>query len=275
MRLPSLALALAATTALGALVHADARAADTVHVLVFMEHGVGTPAQAQPYVDKLVDLARAKNGWAAAEGKYVTQRAQAEKYVASHQPQFGILSLGAFLGTRKAHQLEVLGVADVARAGGRKFHVVSLTAGDLASCKGKRLATNHADDKRFIDKVVSGDAFDLADFTVVATERPVQTLKKVIKGEADCALIDNAQHAEMAHVDGAGAMKSVWSSPDLPPMAVVAFSGASGADRAKFKASLGSLCSGPGKEHCDKVGIKSIRDADKAAFAAAVASYGD
>ncbi|MSP24425.1 MAG: hypothetical protein EXR75_04530 [Myxococcales bacterium] len=257
----------------GSLRHAGA--AESVRLLVFMEHGVGAPAQAQPYIDKLVGLAKAQNGWGAAEGIYVTQRAQAERFIETSQPQFGIFSLGAFLGARKAHKLDVLGVADVARAGGRKFHIVSHTATELGACKGKKLATNHAGDPRFIDKVVAGGAFTLGEFTVVATQRPVQTIKSVIKGEAECALIDNAQYDELPHVDGASGIKAVWSSAEPAPMAVVAFSGAEAPDRAKFKSSLGSLCSGAGKEHCDRIGIKSLRATDDAAFAATIASYGN
>src|SRR5437879_3994646 len=75
--------ALAAVTvaaAVGVLGSGDAKAGGGVHILVFMEHGVGSPAQAQPYVDKLVEQAKAENGWSDAEGKYTTTRSQADEY---------------------------------------------------------------------------------------------------------------------------------------------------------------------------------------------------
>ena len=122
--------------------------------------------------------------------------------------------------------------------------------------------------------MVAGGSFTLGDFQLVTTRRPVQTLKAVIKGEAACALIDDAQLRELPHIDGSAGVKSVWKSEELPPMPVVAFSGTSSAERAKFKASLGSLCAGAGKQTCDKVGIRSISAADESRFAKVIKAYG-
>ena len=264
--LGALATWLPATTADGA---------QNVHFLIVMDNGVGSAAQAQPYVDKLMEGAKAANGWAAVEGKYATRRKAAKEYIKEKSPQYGIFSLSAFLGMRKDNGLEVLGVAEVDSAGGRKFYLVSKTASDLGGCKSQKLASNHFGNKKFIERVVSGGAFTLKDFELVKTKRPVQTLKAVVKDEAVCALVDNAQLAELTKVEGGAAVKTVWSSADLPPMAVVAFSGTPAPERAKFKASLGSLCSGEGKSACDKVGIKAIRAADESAFAAVVQNYGN
>ena len=125
---------------------------------------------------------------------------------------FGIMSLAAFLALRKQHGLSVIGQADVSAKGGRQYHLVSKSEGSLAGCKGKTLASNHLDDRPFVDGVVSGGEFKLSDFTLDETRRPVQTLKKVIDGEAACALIDDAQLAEMKGVSGGEALKSVWKS---------------------------------------------------------------
>jgi hypothetical protein len=268
------ALAAVVTLGLSTLaVASDSNAGSDVHIAVLMEHGIGTAAQAQPYVDELVAIAKDKNGWSSAEGKYLTRREQAAEYVDKNSADYGILSLGAFLAWRTPRSLEVLGVADVARAGGRQYHLISKSESGLAGCKGKTLATNHAVDPRFINKVVSGGAFKLADFTLVETKRPVQTIKKVSSGDAACALIDDAQLSELSHIDGTSGISSVWKSAQLPPMAVVAFSGTSAAERAKFKASLGSLCSGQGKSTCDKVGIRSFKSAGESEFSAVIAQY--
>lgn len=265
--------ALSMAAAAGTWSAGHASAAQTVHILVFMEHGTGSASAAQPYVDKLVDIAKAANGWDSAEGKYLTKRSQATTYISEKSPQFGFITLGAFLGMRKDHGLGVLGVAEVDAAGGRKYHLISKKAHNLAGCKGKKLASNHTTDKKFIDRVVADGAFALADFQLVQTKRPVETIKKVSSDEAECALIDNAQLASLPHIDGGAGIRSVWSSAELPPTAVVAFSRAGAAERAKFKASLGSLCTGAGKTHCDKVGIQSIRSADESVYKAAIAKY--
>ncbi len=268
-------VALGSLAALAGLLGAPhAEAGQNVHVLILMDNGVGSPGQAQPYVDKLMEAAKAANGWDAVEGKYVTKKKAAKAYIQEKHPQFGIFSLPSFLGMRKDQGLEVVGVADVDAAGGRKYHLVSKTAKDLAGCKGQKVASNHFGQKKFLENVVSSGAFTLKDFEVVKTKRPVQTLKAVVKDEAVCALIDNAQLAELAKVEGGAAVKPVWSSAELPPMAVVAFSGVGAAERAKFKSTLGSLCSGEGKSHCDKVGIKAIRPADDSAFSSVIQTYG-
>jgi hypothetical protein len=253
----------------------EAEAAEPVRLLIFMENGIGTASQARKYVDKLVDKAKTANGWAAAEGKYVTRRKSADKYVSSKKPAFGIVSLAPYLSWRTSNKLEVLGTADVERAGGRRYHLISKSASALAGCKGKKVASNHFGDTRFIDKVVSGGSFSVSDFDAVETRRPVQTIKAVIRGKAVCALVDDAQLAELPHIEGSKDVRSVWKSGKLPPMAVVAFSSASSAERAKFKSSLGSLCSGSNKATCDKVGIRSLKAADESTFAAVIKAYGN
>src|SRR5262249_29739718 len=148
----------------------------SVGILVLKEHGVGSAAQAQPYVDKFVAIAAKRNGWSDAKGQYHTTRASADTWSAANKPHYGILSLGGFLRLKGKHNLEVIGQVTVARAGGQQYHLISSSQGDLAACKGKRLATDHGDDPKFIDNVVSGGKFKLGDFTMVATTRPLQTI---------------------------------------------------------------------------------------------------
>jgi hypothetical protein len=244
-----------------------------VGILVLREHGVGSAAQAQPYVDKFIALAAKQTGWADAKGQYHTSRSSAEPWIQAQKPHFGILSLGAFLGLKDKFNLEVIGQVAVARAGGQQYHLISKSAGDLAGCKGKRLASDHADDPKFIDAVVSGGKFKLGEFTLVATQRPLQTVKKVITGDAECALIDDAQLEEMGHVDEAKGLKSVWKSDKLPPMVVVAFPAAPAAQRKTFQASFAKICEGDGKTPCSEVGIQSLKSASAADYATIMTAY--
>lgn len=264
----------AGLVALVGLVPAMAAAGDTVGILVLKEHGVGSAAQAQPYVDKFIAIAAKQNGWSDAKGQYQTTRSGADQWVQANKPHYGILSLGAFLGLKGKYNLEVIGQVAVARAGGQQYHLVSKTAGDLASCKGKRLATNHGDDPKFIDNVVSGGKFKLADFTLVATTRPLQTIKKVVSGEADCALIDDAQLEEMGRLDDAKGITSVWKSDKLAPLVVAAFPAAPAAERKAFQDSLAKICEGDGKTACGEVGIQSLKSASTSDYAAILTAYG-
>lgn len=246
----------------------------TVHVLIIKEQGVGSAAQAQPYVDRLVAAAGKVNGWPATEGKFATTREAAEEYIHTADPHFGIMSLPAFLALRGKHQLEVMGKADVSQGNGREYHIVSKTQADLAGCKGKTLASNHVEDARFAEKVIGGGAFTLADFTLVPTKRPVQTIKKVAAGEAECALIDDAQFAELSKIEGTAGIKSVWKSDKLPPMVVVAFPSAPAPERATFKSALGKVCSGDSKAACGEVGIKNLGPASTSDYQAVITAYG-
>ena len=244
-----------------------------VGVLVLKEHGVGTAAQAQPFVDKLVGHAAARNQWPGAKAQYHTARAGAETFIKSQAPRYGIFSLAAFLGLRQKHSLEAIGQVAAARAGGQQYHLISKSAADVAGCKGKKLASDHADDVRFIENVAFGGKLKLADFTLVTTTRPIQTIKKVIGGEAECALVDDAQLAELAHLDGAAGVRSVWKSEKLPAMVVAAFPAAPAVEKKGFQQSLGALCEGDGKAACAEVGIQSIKAIGAADLQAVVTAY--
>jgi hypothetical protein len=248
-------------------------AGDEVKILVLKEHGVGSAATAQGFVDKLVQSVATQQDWVAASGKYHTTRASAKPWIAANHPHFGIISLAAFLALEKPEKLDIIGKAEIQGGGGGKYFVVSVTHKTLDACKGKTLATDHGDDTRFIDKVVSGSDFDLADFKVVATTRPVQTIKAVTRGEAECALIDDAQLASAKNLEGGNTLSTVWDSQALPPMVVVAFPSAPAPAKQKFKTGLAAVCTGPGKSACAEVGIKKLTPSNGSEYTSVKAAY--
>jgi hypothetical protein len=273
MRARFVALAVAASATSFVAMTPSSHAGDEVKLLVLKERGVGSATQIQPYVDKFVGIAQKKVGWAAAKGTFMNERKAAETFIDKEKPQYGILSLSAYLAMKDARKLETIGQVAASRAGGQQYHLVSKTATDLAGCKGKKLATDLSDDSKFVDKVVSGGAFKLVDFSIEATKRPLEGIKKVLRDEATCALIDDAQFAELSGVEGGKDLKDAWKGATLPPMAVVAFSGADASDKAKLKANLASLCDGDGKSVCAEVGIQSLKPADDSAYAQVLAAY--
>jgi hypothetical protein len=265
--------ALGPAFAAASLVAAAALAAPNVGVIVLKEHAVGSTAQAQPFLDKLMGVAAKENGWANAKGSFQTSRSGAEAWIGAESPQYGILSLAPFLAFRDKYKVEPIGQAVVAGGGGQQYFVVSSTAGDLAGCKGKRLATDHADDPKFIEKVVAAGAFKLGDFTLVTTKRPGEAGRKVITNDAECALIDDAQLSQLGKVDGGAAVKPVWSSAKMPPMVIVAFPSAPAAERKAFQASLPKLCTGSSQQVCQEVGLTNLQVTDASAYAAVVSAY--
>lgn len=249
--------------------------ADPMRILVLKEHGVGSPTLAQPYLDRFVANAAKENGWTDAKGQYYVTRTAAEEFIATEKPHYGIISLAAFLDFRIKYGLEVIGQVPVSLAGGQQYFLISRTQKDLAGCKGRKLASDHTTDQRFIEKVVARGAFALSDFTLDPTQRPLQTIKEVVTGAADCALIDDAQLAELAKLTGAEGVKPVWKSDKLPPMVVTAFPTAPTAERQKFQKNFSKVCDADTKPACAEVGILSLDMASAADYAAVVAAYGN
>jgi hypothetical protein len=212
-----------------------------VAILVLKEHGVGSPTLAQPYVDRFTELVAEQNGWAGARGQYLNSRSAVPAFVEAHDPHYGMFSLAAFLALRETYRLEVIGRVASTLAGGEQYFIVSKTARDLTGCKGGTLASDHTGDARFVERVVARRQFGLAEFQVLENLRPLQSIRQVLSGEADCALIDDAQRAELQHLDAAGEVRVVWQSAPLPPMAVVAFPAAPPAERKAFQTSLREL----------------------------------
>ena len=265
-----------AALALTALVATPAAAAEEssadVSLMVLRENATGSTSAAQGYIDELVAAIAKTAGWGSAAGKYVTRRSAAETYIGEAKPQFGILSLSAYLALRTKHKLSVLGRADIQSGGGHQFFVISKNELSLDGCKAKTLGTNHSDTK-FIDAVVSGDDFDLSDFEMQDTRRPVATLKAVIDGEVSCALIDDAQLVELQQMEGGLEIHPVWSSKTLPPMVVAAFPSAADAQRKSFSKALDTVCAGEGKKACGDTSIE-LSSAPADAFAEYEKAYG-
>lgn len=245
-----------------------------VNILVLKEHGVGGASLAQSYLDRFIALAASQYGWADAHGQYFTTRAGAEAYIRDEKPRYAILSLAAFLAFYKKYELEVLGTAVVSRAGGQQYFLISKTATDLKGCRGQTVATDHADDPRFIEQVVSGRQFVLGDFKLVETQRPIQVIKKLMTDEVVCALVDDQQMADLPHIEGAEGIRSVWESAKLPSMTLVAFPSTPPAERKKFQEGLSRVCDGEGKSACAEVGILALTAADVSRYSAVLTAYG-
>jgi len=246
-----------------------------LRILVLKEHGVGSPTLAQPYLDRFVATAALQNQWVDAKGQYYVTRAAAEEFIVTQKPHYGIMSLAAFLDFRVKYNLEVVGKVAVSLVGGQQYFLISKSQTELAGCKGKKLVSDHATDVRFIEKVVARGDFVLADFQLVQTQRPLQTIKEVLNGNAECGLIDEAQFAELAKLPGGTDLKTAWKSERLPPMVVTAFPNAPTAERQRFQKNFGKVCDADTKPACAEVGISSLDLASAADYAVVVAAYGN
>ncbi len=271
--LRSLLVSAGLVAATGAVAGAAFAGGPTVHVVLLREHGVGTSTQVQPYLNQFISGAAQINGWdPASSGEYTTTRAAADGYIKANDPHYGIFSLPAFLALRKQYNLDVVGSATLSVPGGVQYFIVSLNQGSLADCKGKQLATDHAGDPAFIEKVVANGAFTLSDFTVVTTRRFSQAGSSVLNGNAECALIDDAQYADFKKDPKAASAKVAWQSATLPPMPVVAFPSAPAAEKAAFAQNLSKICPA-NQQTCQSVGLQTLTSATSAAYQSVIGKY--
>lgn len=248
-------------------------AADSEQVFVVLrEHGSGAAARAQPYLDQLLSAVAKSSGWSKAGGRYFGARAPALEFIRAKAPQFGILSLDAYLALRVPQKLSVVGEVIAPKAGGLQYHLVSAKVSDLAGCRGHKLATTFASDTAFVERVVARGAFKWADFEIVEAARPLQPLKQVSRGEAHCALIDDAQLEAMKHIEEGSQLKSVWQSAKLPGMAVVAFPKADATSIKQLRTALSSVCT-KADGACASVGIAELRASSDVAYRAVVDAY--
>ena len=252
---------------------AAAADATAVGIVVLKEHGVGSQTLAQPYLNKFVAIAAEQNDWADAKGQYFTSRDAATAFIDSTKPHYGILSLAAFLALRDKYRLSVIGEVAASLAGGRQYFLISKSADSLAGCKGKTLVSDHFDDPRFIDRVVAGGSFKLTEFTLLRVPRPLQTIRQVMDGTAACGLIDDAQHSELPHLDGAEGVRTVWKSAEFPSMVIVAFPGTPAAERKRFQETFSQVCDRDDDNICGEVGIVSLKATDAANYTSLIKSY--
>jgi len=244
------------------------------------EHaGAGATAEnAQPYLEQFLRLAESMSGWPAnsAKGTWVDDLPGVTKAIGEHKPGFAILDPEVYFELRKKEALEP--IAEVKGKTFNKGHY-SLIVKDpalktLADLKGKKLISNHLASPKYISKVgFAGKADVEKQFTLVKTAQPSKPIKAVARGEADAALIDDEQLAQMKEL--APDLKVIWTSGALPPTPVVAFTkNSTPADRAAFAKALPKLCSDPkGKPVCESMFIDSFVPAQKAVYEAAAKKF--
>lgn len=246
------------------------------------EHaGAGANAQnAQPYIDQFLRLVESMVGWPAnsAQGFWVDDEKAAEQAIAEHKPGFGMLDPEVYFALRSKYPMQP--IAEVRGKTFNKGHYSLVVKNpaykslvDLEG-KGKKLISNHLSSVIYVNKIAFGGKVDLAQaFTLEKTAQPSKPIKAVARGQADVALIDDEQLAQMKEL--APELKVIWTSPPLPPTPVVAFTKLSKpADRAAFAKVLPKLCaSAKGKAICESMFIDTFVPVDKAIYTAATKRY--
>lgn len=246
-----------------------------------VEHSLGgSTEQAAPYLDRFLRYAEIVLGWpaGAAAGEFFPDRQGAIQYIEHQRPGFGMVDPELWLELRKKDRLEV--VATILGRNQRLGHL-SVVVKDpalktLADLKGKRLMSNHLGTPRFLSKVVFDGKLDAAGyFRLLPTPSPLKGLRAVDRGEAEATLLDDDQLEHMRSLEFGSALRVVFTSAALPPMAVVAFGrNTKPAERQAFAKMLFAMCSdAKGAEVCKALLITSFAPPDQAVYQEAVRRY--
>lgn len=274
----ALLLGLVGSLALPAVSHAGPR-----DFVVFAPGMGASEAEAKPYLDTFFAYLEKELHWPAksGHGSYLDDEKAVGQFIAKEGPGYALVPPSYYLqlACKKAPVTllaSIVGLTDTTGSG--RYHVVVKdpqykSLGDL---KGKRIASNHFQDTRFISAVVLGGKFDAEkDFVLAPTNSPIKPFKEVDRGQADAALVDDAQLQHMGSLPFGKSLKVVYSSEALPPFPVVAFNSVvSASERAAVGKALVGMCqSEDGGKVCKSLQITRFAPVAASAYQHAIKQY--
>lgn len=246
------ALAFSTATALLALTGAPHFAhAGAKDFAVYTTRLGGDSESAQPYIDKFAAQLETALKWpkGSVKGSFLPSRKEALAYLTAKQPGFGVMEPALYFELRKEQKLESVVQIDSADLNAGKLHLVVKDPAlkSLADLKGKRLMTGLADSPKYLGRVVLGLKDDPTTyFSLKGTGVATKGVRAVLRGEADATLLDDGQLEAAKKMEGGDALRTIYSSPALPPVVVVTLGPALSADeRKKLAQALLTMCGTP------------------------------
>jgi ABC-type phosphate/phosphonate transport system substrate-binding protein len=246
-------------------VHAQA---DLSHSFLICHTGsVATAEEAQPYIDGFGGYLAKQLGWK--EGNWSVQfenkRTDGVKGLEAGPSAFATLSLGMVLEFGQKYGLKPLVLAKVNGKTTNRYRILVKkgTFKTLEDLKGKKLVGNLLDDPAFLSKIIFAGKIDAqTHFILKQSKRPLRAIRKVAKGKADAALVDDAQYASLKGLPLFSDLESIFESTPFPNVGMVATNSAKGKDIAVFKRALIKMCSEPeGKKMCETFAVEGFVDA--------------
>ena len=242
----------------------------------------GDSAAAQPYITKFLRYLESEAGWPAGSGKgsFLLTRKEALSYIESAKPGFGMIDPPLYFEIRTSAQLQPILQVESKDLYSERLHVVVKDPAfkTLADLKGKRLWSTIAEYPRYLSKVVLGGQVDAAShFELKQIGQALKGVRAVLRGDCDATLLDDEQLAKAKEIAGGGGLRTVYSSPVLPPIPVVVF-GATypAADREALVKAFKAMCgTSEGGAICKEMHIQKIVPFNSAAFGDAQKRYGE
>jgi len=242
--------------------------------------GIATAKEAQPYINEFGKYLADKLGWS--EGSHLARfedsRAGALKALEEWKPAYASLALGLYLEAGDKFNLKPLVMAKVNGKTTNVYRVVVKkgTVKSLDELKGKVLTGNLVDDSAFLSRIVFQGKLSAGDhFELKQTNRALRAIRKVARGKADSALVDDIQFKSLKQLPLYSKLEIIYESKPIPNLGLVYVEGTARADEIKrFAEALVGMCGdSQGKEICETFNVEGFEHAEPGVLDDAKALY--
>jgi hypothetical protein len=255
-----------AVVALAALVGLGRPALAAVDELLLCLPGFpGTPAQAQPYIDKMLRHLEQKLGKATGsiKGVYLSDGVAADKAIKARQPSVALVGPSILAANQKALKMKVIAKVEVAGRADETYSVIAKRGGvaTIAGLAGKTVSGVVVNDERFVVNVLLDKQVAMGSVKLLSQGRPLKSLRDVARGSADAAIVDKAVVDALGQIPEAAELVVIYTAKPVPAPAVVVM-GSGTDDAAALKAALVGMCAQKdGAELCKTLTLTAIKDA--------------
>lgn len=241
--------------------------AKVASIAVLYESSGASRSQVEPSIQALGAAMAKRSPWDEVKGRFYSLRSAFLQDFSRVKPNLVIVPLAAYLAEHKQLGLSPVAEVDLIAPTQRQFYLVSADV-QRKDCKGAKVASHHLKDWAFLSAVVAQGAWKQSDFDWVEQRRPVQVIKTVLRGQSECALIDEAQRRAAEKLEGGDKLRVLWSSKALPSMIAATIGPVSA-----WRGTLSKLCSDSSKEECRAAGIRGFSKLSSAKLKKLVSRY--
>ena len=262
---PRIVLAIAMMLGLAASVSAGVK-----DMLFCLPGFPGTSSQAQPYIDKMLRHLEGKLALAQGTmtGTYLPDGDKSVKMLVSSKPDLALVGPSILAGNHKAMGMKVIAKVEINGRGQETYSVITAKGGpsSLADLAGKTVSGAVVHDEKYVHNVLLDRKLAVGDLTLKSQKRPLKSLRDVVRGKVDAAIVDRSVVDHMSELDFAGDLQVIYTSVPVPAPAVVVM-GEGKSHAAKLKSALVGLCKrADGKDLCKTLTITSINPASDADY---------
>lgn len=227
----------------------------------------GTTQQAQPYVDKVLRHVEQELSWdvETLSGTYLPDGEEGVEALRKIRPFLALVGPSIYASQHDALKMSVIGQVEVQGRGEESYSVITRKDGPktIEELKGKKILGAVVHDAKFVHNVLWDKKIPVGSATLEATQRPLQALRKVARGQADAAVVDSMVSSGLTDLPMAKDLKIIHTSKPVPAPALVLMGNKTLA--LKLQRVFAGLCtdSEHGRELCRNFAISSVRRASK------------